>query len=133
MKLLTVLLVVITVVALAYNVGMRVPAETVALGLGVVLGALTSVPLSLVVGSILGRREQPLEQEELELPPMMASRPPYPRSDVYQQARDYPPLVIINPGTFQNARQPGYAAAAMQSLLLPTGPREFRVVGEEAT
>jgi hypothetical protein len=133
MKLFTVVLATIVVVALAYNLGTRIPADTVALAIGVVVGALGSIPFSLLIGAVLGKREQSAVLQTEEVTRMAAHQPPYPRTDSYGSVRDYSPLVIINPASFQNARQPAYAATGMQSVLLPGAPREFRVVGEEAT
>ena len=132
MKLFTLALMIFAVMALAYVVGSRIPAETVALGLGIVLGALASIPLSLFVQALFSGADQPAD---LALQPahQAVNRPPYPRTDGYGATRDYPPLVIINPSSFENARQPAYAAVNAQSLLIPSGPREFRVVGEEST
>ena len=132
MKVFSALLAVIAVVTVALNIGSRVPADTVAMGMGVVLGALTSVPISLFMGVIIARRDRPAPIEEA--PRMYAPQPAYQRAESYSPAgRDYPPLVIINPSAFQQSAQPAYPQARLDSIPLLSGQREFRVIGEEAT
>jgi hypothetical protein len=134
------LLAVIGVVVLAINIGNRIPPDTVAMGVGVVLGALTALPMSLILGAVFARREQTAGQVAGQTPRSFTPQPAYPAyQPVYQPAeglssvRNYPPLVIINPSAFQNASQPTYPAARLDNVALLGGQREFRIVGEEAT
>jgi len=133
MRIFTALFLFIVVVALAINLGGRIPSETVAMGVGVVIGAFSAIPVSLLIGAVFSRSDlAPIAPaEEPALP--VASHPPYPRVDGYSRVNDYPPVVIINPSAFQGNVQPAYAPARLQTGPLASGPRQFRVVGEEAT
>jgi hypothetical protein len=134
MKVFSALLAVIAVVTVALNIGSRVPADTVAMGMGVVLGALTSIPISLLMGVIIARRDRPAPAPIEDAPHMYAPQPAYQRAESYSPAgRDYPPLVIINPTPFQSATQPAYPQARLDNIPLLSGQREFRVIGEEAS
>jgi hypothetical protein len=133
MRIFTALFLFVVVVALAINVGGRIPSDTVAMGVGVVIGAFAAVPVSLLMGVVFARRDPAtaVPMEELALP--MATHPPYPRVDGYSRVSNYPPVVIINPSAFQANNQPAYPAARLQAGPMASGPRQFRVVGEEAT
>jgi hypothetical protein len=133
MKLFALALAALGVFGGSYALGRRIPADAVALALGMLLGALASVPISLVIQALFARRPEPAQATEPS-PAQPAVAPPYPRLDEYSPQRaDYPPLVIINPTSFEQGRQRAYAAAAAQSLMIPSAPRQFRIVGEEAT
>jgi hypothetical protein len=108
------------------------------MGMGVVLGAFTSIPISLCLGVIVARRARPAQEIIEEAPrlftPQPTYQPAYQRAESYSPAgRDYPPLVIINPSAFQTATQPAYPQARLDNIPLLSGQREFRVIGEEAT
>lgn len=134
MRVFAALLSVIAVVALALNIGSRIPPDTVAMAAGVVLGALTAIPISLFLGVVLARRPQPAPSVMEEAPRTFNPQLAYQRVESYSSlGRDYPPLVIINPSAFQAASQPAYPAARLDSIPLLSGQREFRVIGEEAT
>ncbi len=111
--------------ALAVAVGSRMSADAMSVVLGVVCGALTSIPTSLVLLWVLARRG--------------------PGADRVAQAGMgsgyFPPVVVVNPG-------PGYGMPAYGALpqalpaggypatspaALPAGPRSFKVVGDEET
>ena len=136
MRVFAALLAMIAVVALALNIGSRIPPDTVAMAAGVVLGAMTAIPISLFLGVVLARRQQPapaaLEDAPRTFAPQAAYQPAYQRAESYGSlGRDYPPLVIINPAAFQSAAQNAYPAARLDSAPLLSGRREFRVIGEE--
>lgn len=134
MRVFAALLSVIAVVVLAINIGSRIPPDTVAMGIGVVLGALTTIPISLFMGVVMARREQATPRVVDEAPRTFTPQPAYQRVESFlPSARDYPPLVIINPSAFQTATQPAYPSARLDTVPLLSGQREFRVIGEEAT
>ena len=133
MKVFVCLLSIIAVVVLAINLGSRIPPDTVAMGMGVVLGALTSIPVSLLLGTVLARRDQVPAQANDKTPPSFVAQPSYAPVQGYSSVRNYPPVVIINPSAYQHSAQRGYPAARMDSIPLLSGQREFRVIGEEAT
>jgi hypothetical protein len=133
MRVFVAVLLLVIVVALAINVAGRIPSDTVAMGIGVVIGAFAAVPVSLVMGLVFTRRSAtpvaPVEEPALPV----ATHPPYPRVDAYTRVSDYPPVVIINPSAFQQHGQSAYAPARLEAGPLASGPRQFTVVGEEAT
>ena len=154
---------VMVVVLAAINLGSRIPPDTVAMAIGVALGALCSIPVSLALGALAGRRLQTAPvlddgpdgytypqqfsrqsyggqsyagqmynaQSYQSLP--YASQPPYPLvGNGPSPVRDYPPVVIIDPAAFAGRMQPAPLAARMDQTAL-AGPRQFRIVGEDAT
>jgi hypothetical protein len=145
MKIFLVMLLFIVSVVSAIAVGNRVPPQTVAMAIGVVLGALASIPLSLVAGAMIGRSRSAGAGHEYATRQVFstpayaqsyaaqayATQPPYPRYEGHSPVRDFPPVVIVNPAAYQSMR-PEYQPAHVQQAAI-SGPREFRVIGEEAT
>jgi hypothetical protein len=128
------LLSIIGVVVLAISIGNRIPPDTVAMAIGVVLGALSTIPVSLLIGALMARSRAVPAPAAVEPVYPVAAQPPYPRSDAYNALADYPPVVILNSGQFQAPRQPAYAPAQMSQQSPQIGsPRNFRIVGEEGT
>ncbi len=134
MRIFASLLAVTAVVVLAINLGNRVPPDSIAMAAGVLLGALASIPVSLALGALLGRRQpSPVPVVQDPIRQYMSQQQPYTaRGDVFSPVRDYPPVVIINPAGFQNGGRSSYQAARLESLPLLSGQREFRIIGEEA-
>ena len=64
-------------VTLAVIIGQRMSTEAMAVVVGVACGVLASIPTSLLILAVSGRRGE---------------------REVRQQRRDYPPVVIVNPG-----------------------------------
>jgi hypothetical protein len=131
MKTFVCLLSIMGAAVLGMSIGNRIPANAVALAFGVALGALTAIPISLLL-SVLVRRPATVEAT----PPQPASQPyaaptMYEPAAAYAGARSYPPLVIINPSSFQPQPQRAYAAARYEATPLLGMPREFRIIGEE--
>lgn len=128
------ILTMILTMTLAITIGNRISPELVAMAAGVALGATAALPLSLVVG-VAAQRRQPAVTASAGRPPM--ADPPlrsYSLAESYASGRDYPPLVIINPSAFTPASRPAVRAAALlDSTPMLSGPRQFRVVGDEAT
>ena len=122
----------ILTVTLAITIGNRVPPDTVAMAAGVVLGAAAAAPPRLALGLVAQRRSAtPLPVA----PPPLAAEPvvrPYAMADSYASARDYPPLVIINPSAYQASRTQAHAAAYLDNTPMLHAPRQFRIVGDEA-
>jgi hypothetical protein len=107
---------------LAVVVGNRMSADAMALVMGVMCGVLASVPTSLLLIWALGRRGQANG------------------AGMDSQARgghgmQYPPVVVVNPGTGYGGPQygPPPLMGVERSLPMPSGPRQFKVVGEEET
>jgi len=108
-------------VALAVVVGNRMSADAMAVVVGVACGVLASVPTSLLLIWALGRRGRAASEGE--------------RSGYMGGGNQYPPIVVVNPGSGHSVS--GYGSLPSlppgQSLPPPGGPRSFRVVGEEET
>ncbi len=105
-------------VALAVVVGIRMSAEAMAVVVGVVCGVLASIPTSLLLIWALRRGSNSGTEAE-------------------GQARNgmmphYPPVVVVNPGQGMSAYGPS-PLPLERGLPVPTGPRTFKVVGEEET
>jgi hypothetical protein len=98
------------VITLAVIVGTRMSTEAMAVVIGVVCGVAAGIPTSLLVVAVTNRRT--------------GERVPV------QHRREYPPVVVIQPG------QSGSAYAQLPYLPpmgATTGARNFHVVGEEVT
>ena len=92
-------------VTLAVIIGQRMSTDAMAVVVGVACGVLASIPTSLLILAVSGRRG---ERE-------------------VQQRREYPPVVIVNPGNNQpRYLQPPYPASQIQEQ-----ERQFRVIGDE--
>jgi hypothetical protein len=113
MKTLFAVVVVAFAVALAVVVGSRLPEDTMAVIVGVVCGVLASIPTSLLILAATNRRDS---RPEASMPGVQA----------------YPPVVVVNapPGT-GNGGQMWPSSAAPWPSMPPTGPRQFRVIGQE--
>jgi hypothetical protein len=92
-------------VTLAVIVGKRMSTDAMAVVIGVGCGVLASIPTSLLILAVSGRRG------EREVP-----RQP-----------NYPPVVIVNPGN----NQPRYLQPPLLPTLSPGQERQFRVIGDE--
>lgn len=132
MKAFVAVLSVIAAAGTGIHLASRIPADVVAMSIGVALGALATIPVSVVLGALIGRRTASEADAHDEQARPYAMQPPYPRLDRYPQVLDAPPVVIINPAAFQSARQPAYPAAA-QMLSLVGVPRQFHIIGDEST
>ena len=93
-------------VTLAVIIGQRMSTDAMAVVVGVACGVLASIPTSLLILAVSGRRGGERE---------------------VRQQRDYPPVVIVNPGNNQSRYlQPPYPASQIQEQ-----ERQFRVIGDE--
>ena len=92
-------------VTLAVIIGQRMSTDAMAVVIGVACGVLASIPTSLLILAVSGRRG---ERE-------------------VQQRRDYPPVVIVNPGN----NQPRYLQPPFQAPPIQGQERQFRVIGDE--
>ena len=92
-------------VTLAVIIGKRMSTDAMAVVVGVACGVLASIPTSLLILTVSGRRG---ERE-------------------VQQRRDYPPVVIVNPGNNQSR----YLQPPFQAPLNQEQERQFRVIGDE--
>ncbi|GAF73842.1 unnamed protein product, partial [marine sediment metagenome] len=92
-------------VTLAVIIGQRMSTDAMAVVVGVACGVLASIPTSLLILAVSGRRG---ERE-------------------VRQRRDYPPVVIVNPGS----NQPRYLQPPFQAPLMQVQQRQFHVIGDE--
>ena len=92
-------------VTLAVIIGQRMSTDAMAVVVGVACGVLASIPTSLLILAVSGRRGE---------------------REVRQQ-RDYPPVVIVNPGNNQSR----YLQPPFQSPPIQEQERQFRVIGDE--
>jgi hypothetical protein len=98
------------VVTLAVIVGTRMGTEAMAVVIGVVCGVVAGIPTSLLVVAVTNHRTG----ERVRAQPR----------------REYPPVVVIQPGQASSA----YAQLPYLAPMGPTaGARNFHVVGEEMT
>jgi hypothetical protein len=103
-KVATVALIVFAI-TLAVIIGQRMSTDAMAVVIGVACGVVASIPTSLLILAVSGRRG------EREVPPR----------------RDYPPVVIVNPGN----NQPRYLQPPLSAPLIQGQERQFRVIGDE--
>jgi hypothetical protein len=102
-------------VTLAVIIGKRMSTDAMAVVIGVGCGVLASIPTSLLILAVSNRQG---------------------RHEV-RQRRDYPPVVIVNPGN----NQPGYlqrfdgltTRPPLPTQLMQGQERQFRVIGDEDT
>ena len=99
------------IVVLAVVVANRLSVDAMAVVIGVICGVGASIPTSLLIVLVAGRRGRREEGE----------------------TRGYPPVVIVNPGN-PGATMPGYQRGV--PYLPPVldqgvGPRQFKVIGDE--
>jgi hypothetical protein len=133
MRTFSALLAIIGVAALALSAGSRIPPDTVAMAAGVVLGALSCIPVSLFMSVLRDRSGPVAPPANEERPRSFVPQPAYSHAASFQRSgHEYPPLVIINPSSYHAGVQEAYRAR-VESFPLLSGPREFRVVGEEAS
>ena len=92
-------------VTLAVIIGKRMSTEAMAVVVGVACGVIASIPTSLLILAVSNKRGE---------------------REVRQQ-RDYPPVVIVNPGN----NQPRYLQPPFQAPPIQTQERQFRVIGDE--
>ena len=106
------------VVALAVVIGIRMSAEAMAVVVGVVCGVLASIPTSLLLIWALRRGSNGRSGAESHAGNGMMPH--------------YPPVVVVNPGQGMSPYGPS-PLPPERGLPVPTGPRTFKVVGEEET
>jgi len=99
-------------VGLGAVVGYRMSAEAMAVVMGVVCGVLASIPMSLLI-LILTRRMNHQHYEER-----------------YEHRREYPPVVVVNPGGVQQLPPLSSLPSPYPTRLPAT--REFKVIGEDS-
>ena len=97
-------------VTLAVIIGQRMSTDAMAVVVGVACGVVASIPTSLLILAVSNRRG---ERE-------------------VRQRRDYPPVVIVNPGTNQpRYLQPPFPIPPMQAQERQFRERQFHVIGDE--
>ena len=108
MKKLAVVMMVAFSITLAVMVGVRMSEEAIAVVLGMVCGVVAGIPTSLLVAAVTNRRSGKRGSSDW--------------------GRDYPPVVVVQPGqTGPSYPQSPYALSMPSSH----GTRQFRMVGEE--
>ena len=96
-------------VTMAMIIGQRMSTDGMAVVVGVACGVLASIPTSLLIVAVSGRQGRRSERE------------------VRQRRADYPPVVIVNPGS----NQPRYMQPPFQAPPIQAPERQFRVIGDE--
>ncbi len=101
-------------ITLAVIIGQRMSTDAMAVVVGVACGVLASIPTSLLILAVSNRRGE---------------------REVRQQRRDYPPVVIVNPGSNQPRYLQRFDGLTTRPPF-PTPPmqaqeRQFRVIGDE--
>ena len=133
MKIFSAILSGVAVSALATSAGMIIPADTLALAGGVLIGAMAAIPVSVLLSAVLpDSPPAPLPGDGTSGRATVSPRPPYPRLDDYAPVRDYPPVVIINPSTGQSSRRPTWSVPAPPDFPILEAQRQFHVIGEAA-
>ncbi len=94
-------------VTLAVIIGKRMSSDAMAVVIGVACGVLASIPTSLLIVAVSGRRGE--------------------REVVQHRRGDYPPVVIVNPGN----SQPRYLQPPFPAPMMQPQERQFRVIGDE--
>jgi len=98
-------------------VGTRLSEDALGIIVGVILGALTTLPVSLVLVWALVRRTGP---------PAADQQPP-------PQLTNQPPVIVVNPGPgIGSGMQYPALPQPQQQLALPPGQRHYRTIGSEA-
>jgi len=98
-------------VGLGVVVGYRMSSEAMAVVVGVVCGVLASIPMSLLI-LVVSRRTDRSHYEEH-----------------YERRREYPPVVVVNPGGVQQLPSLSSLSSPYPTQLSVT--REFKVIGED--
>ena len=106
MKKVAIAAVIVFAVTLAVIIGQRMSTEAMAVVVGVACGVVASIPTSLLILAVSNRRGE---------------------REVRQQRRDYPPVVIVNPGN----NQPRYLQPPFPTPPIQGQERQFRVIGDE--
>ncbi|MCI0527350.1 MAG: hypothetical protein L0Y56_07885 [Nitrospira sp.] len=103
--------------ALAIVVGTRMSPDAMAVIIGIICGVLASIPTSVLMVWVLRQRDKQLESQ-------------------FGQGRfgHYPPVVVVN-GQGTNGYGNGYnmMPPPLPTTTMPTGPRDFKVIGQENT
>ena len=98
-------------VTLAVIIGQRMSTDAMAVVIGVACGVVASIPTSLLILAVSNRHGE---------------------REVRQQRRDYPPVVVVNPGGNQpRYLQPPFQAPPMQAQERQFRERQFHVIGDE--
>jgi len=105
MKKVAIVAVIVFAVTLAVIIGKRMSTDAMAVVIGVACGVMASIPTSLLILAVTNRHG---ERE-------------------VRQRRDYPPVVIVNPGS----NQPRYLQPPFPTPLIQGQERQFNVIGDE--
>jgi hypothetical protein len=98
---------------LAVVIGQRMSTDAMAVVVGIVCGVAASVPTSLLIIFVTGRRWREMRDGESG-----------------QQRPPYPPVVVVNPGHTSGGANP-YSGAYLPPPAPPAAARRFRMVGED--
>lgn len=108
-------------VTLAAVIGARMSAEAMAIAIGVVFGVAAGIPTSLLIAAVGRRRSEPTAVPTLTETP-------------WDRRREWPPVIVVNPGGQHPSTTPygGYAASwpLSPAFVAPT-PRQVHYVGSE--
>jgi hypothetical protein len=106
MKKVAIVAVIAFAMTLAVIIGKRMSTDAMAVVIGVACGVLASIPTSLLILAVSNRQGK------------REARP---------QRRDYPPVVVVNPG----GNQPRYLQAPFPIPTMQAQERQFNVIGDE--
>jgi hypothetical protein len=103
-------------VAFAVVVGTRMSPDAMAVIIGIICGVLASIPTSVLMVWVLRQRDKHLETQ-------------FAQGGRFGQ---YPPVVVVN-GQGTNGYGNSYMAPPLPPTTIPSGPRDFKVIGQENT
>jgi hypothetical protein len=103
-------------VILAVIVGTRMSPDAMAVIIGIICGVLASIPTSVILVWVLRQRDK----QEAQYGSM-------------RFGGHYPPVVVVNGQGTQGYGNPYMTPALPPSATMPTGARDFKVIGQENT
>jgi hypothetical protein len=106
MKKVAIVAVIAFAITLAVIIGKRMSTDAMAVVIGVACGVVASIPISLLILAVSNRQE---------------------KREAWPQRRDYPPVVIVNPGS----NQPRYLQAPFPIPPMQAQERQFNVIGDD--
>lgn len=118
-KVIGIVLLVIFAVTLAVMAGNRMSTETLAVVVGIVCGVAASIPTGLLIMACTRRPDPPAQQSSRDI-----------QRSVRPASREYPPVIIVNPGGGAGPTMSQWFPATPPALA-PGAGRRFRVIGQE--
>ncbi len=107
---------IVFVVTLAVVIGTRMSPDAMAVVVGIVCGVLASIPTTAILVWVLRQRDKQMETQ-------LGHKGGF---------GQYPPVVVVN-GQGHNGANGAYPPSALAAGPSSTGPRNFKVIGQENT